>query len=780
MRPLTHGMMVRIGCEVSGTSRWVLTALAAVAAVLSGAGCSSEPVGVAISNGGSGGGAGTPIPVDDPLAQQCGQDGILCGEGCCTAGNLCSRFGRCIPQTSCTTNSDCSADSMCAGSICQPWDILPEGRRFADTCRTDVDLPSVIPEVQCQWPGTALPTAFPEQVQVISTPMVIDFDSDNDPTSSNPSIVFISYQGIFNQNTGSIRVIDGETCALQDTITGQFPFTPQVPVALGDINGDGRPDIVAADEEPVGAAIRSGIAIFELDGTGPVPKFKSMANGRIRSSGTGKILGFALHDVDGDDRPEIFTEKTMLRYDETQGLINASALQPTGRPELNSMEPPVVIDVDGDRVPEVITPQGVFTWDILNTQFVDKVRGGTQPLWNSSDGDTQGKFIASANLGEFATGLPQGKDSAELVVVGHNGNLWVKTVDGSIRFSMTDAGLRASGPPVIADIDGDGRMEFASGGLGTLTVFDLDCARGDSFNEAGCSGEENADGMVWSVQTQGAFSGLAVFDFNGDRKAELVYADQCYMRVFDGISGDVLFSTPRMSTTQWEYPVVADTDGDRNSEIVTVSNDNDGSVTCPPNDPLNPSVAFQRTHGVTVWKEQRDRWAGSRPVWNQHNYFVTNVRDNGTIPSMTEVQSHWEAGGPNTFRQNVQGATGKSLSLVDVTTAGAAKFECDSEGTATVQIDLCNRGASPVRSDATEIALVNAAERTRVLCRQRNEQAIQPGACIEVSCDISAPDRANPIDLQILGDPLAQVEECNEDNNVSIISRVSCGVISVE
>jgi uncharacterized membrane protein len=123
----------------------------------------------------------------------------------------------------------------------------------------------------------------------------------------------------------------------------------------------------------------------------------------------------------------------------------------------------------------------------------------------------------------------------------------------------------------------------------------------------------------------------------------------------------------------------------------------------------------------------------------------------------------------------VQGATGKSLSLVDVTTAGASSFECKAGGVATVQVDLCNRGAAPLRPDETEIALVNANQPTRVLCQQRNAAAIDPGKCIEVTCDVPAPARAEPFDLQILGDPKAQVSECNENNNVSIISRVSCG-----
>jgi hypothetical protein len=501
----------------------------------------------------------------------------------------------------------------------------------------------------------------------------------------------------------------------------------------------------------------------------------------VQSNSTGIITGFALHDVTNDDIPEIFTEKTMLHFDpDFDGLVDVSAIIPSGHAPLTTVEPPTVVDVDGDRLAEVVTPQGVFTWDTLNNVFLDKSRGGSAALWNPEELiDLNGAFMGMANLRDnWATGLPQGIDSAELVVVGHDGSLYVRQVDGQTRLRVNDPGL-AGGPPVIADIDGDGRMEFASGGIDKLTVFDLDCTS-NFFNQQGCergSGEERPNGVVWEAETQGAKSGLAVFDFDGDGRTELVYADQCFMRVYDGLTGTVLFSTPRMSTTQFEYPVVADTDGDGFSEIVTASNDNDSSITCPDVDPYNQNsrVEFKPTHGVTVWKEKDDRWAGSRPIWNQHNYYVTNVRDNGTIPRMGEVETHWLAGGPNTFRQNVQGTTGKSLSLVDVTTAGVPTFDCKpAQSLATVTVDLCNRGATMLPRDQTEIALVNVARPTNVLCQQRNDRDIPSGQCIEVSCDIRVTPRSAPFDLMIMGDPLSQVDECIEDNNRSVISGVVC------
>ena len=175
-----------------------------------------------------------------------------------------------------------------------------------------------------------------------------------------------------------------------------------------------------------------------------------------------------------------------------------------------------------------------------------------------------------------------------------------------------------------------------------------------------------------------------------------------------------------------------------------------------------------------MWKEEKDRWAGSRPIWNQHNYFVNNVRDDGTIPPMSEVQATWTAGGPNSVRQHVQGATGRPLSLADVTTAGVAEFTCNpAVGTATVTVDLCNRGTVALRPGEAELAMIK--DSTNILCQKSNEDLLESGNCAEIECDIPVTPSAPAFDLTIMGDPSSKVQECFEGNNRSIISGVSCG-----
>ncbi|MFO0568397.1 MAG: hypothetical protein U0263_22235 [Polyangiaceae bacterium] len=64
-------------------------------------------------------------------------------------------------------------------------------------------------------------------------------------------------------------------------------------------------------------------------------------------------------------------------------------------------------------------------------------------------------------------------------------------------------------------------------------------------------------GILWSRRTQDISSnitGSSVFDFEDDGKAEVVYADEVFVRVYDGTSGKVLFSQFRSSCTWYENP----------------------------------------------------------------------------------------------------------------------------------------------------------------------------------------------------------------------------------
>ncbi|UJR87244.1 Hypothetical protein I5071_360 (plasmid) [Sandaracinus amylolyticus] len=177
-----------------------------------------------------------------------------------------------------------------------------------------------------------------------------------------------------------------------------------------------------------------------------------------------------------------------------------------------------------------------------------------------------------------------------------------------------------------------------------------------------------------------------MFDFNADGRAEVVYGDECFVRVYDGRNGEAVFSQGHFSYTWLEYITIADPDGDGSAEMIVGSSDQcrtDGY--CPAIDPIHAGVACETNEdcvsgscdqgycrctndaecpatyscagalegtpgtgdvcraqhagchaGIRVFRDNRDRWASSRTIWNQHAYHVTNVEDDGTIVGSIE------------------------------------------------------------------------------------------------------------------------------------------------
>src|SRR5207245_3155482 len=75
-----------------------------------------------------------------------------------------------------------------------------------------------------------------------------------------------------------------------------------------------------------------------------------------------------------------------------------------------------------------------------------------------------------------------------------------------------------------------------------------------------------------STDRSAGSTGSSVFDFDGDLRAEVVYADETRLRIFDGATGTVEYETCNTSFTAFEYPVIADVDADDHAEIVVASN----------------------------------------------------------------------------------------------------------------------------------------------------------------------------------------------------------------
>ena len=76
---------------------------------------------------------------------------------------------------------------------------------------------------------------------------------------------------------------------------------------------------------------------------------------------------------------------------------------------------------------------------------------------------------------------------------------------------------------------------------------------------------------------------------------------------------------------------------------MVVDVDNDGSAEI-----LIVSISGQPA--LQVLRDADDRWIQARRIWNQHAYYVTNVREDSTIPQVPV--DNWKVF--NTFRTNAQ------------------------------------------------------------------------------------------------------------------------------
>jgi hypothetical protein len=765
--------------------------------------CGSKPMGMT----GDGGGTG---------------DAATCAT-MCTTGDVC-RFGVCVPTpASCNANSDCLGDTYCdvADHECLPWGIGPGGQ--SDPMCTRTTTPGVFfPGVQCEWLGPPAGDPYPDHKNVLSTPMVVDFGGAADPELSRPSIVFVSYnftdggaqscEGTDPSYFGVIRVIDGRTCEQQASIA-MPTIIASSSVALGDLTGDGRPEIVAA-------RTGGGLAAWTADGMGGYQLLWQTTSNF--AAGACDWSGPQIHDLDDDGIPEV------VFYGAVYDAMGNTLDEHLGLLPYNNGIIPIVADVDRDGIPELVTGDQLYSWDAATKQWAPKRAIGARGQ------------IAVADLGTYPMDPTMDDRThtdgyAEIVSISA-GTAYVYNLYGRLLFSSILPGGGTGGPPTIADFDGDGRAEFASAGGSDYTVFDLDCL-GTAGTPATCA-SGRTDGILWSDPSQDLSSnvtGSSVFDFEGDGAAEAVYGDECFTRVYNGTTGEVKYSRYRTSCTWYENPIVADVDADYNAELVVTSNTN-CAVSCPAVDPIfdgvkcfdqadcpssttcgreapgdalgrcrctmdsdcggdgfvcldpiaGPSAAGKvcrasnpgpaTAFGVRVLADTLDRWVNTRRVWNQHAYSVTNVDEGGNIPKTSNWARNWDVPGLNNFRQNAPG-DGVGAALSPDLTVKDATVMCTASGMATVMIDVCNRGTEPV-GDGVNVAVYAGKPPTApVACVATTTMHLLPGNCQQVSCTWNGVP-GSAVDSSVVADDDGTGKgantECREDNNSFVVRGVSC------
>jgi hypothetical protein len=563
-------------------------------------------------------------------------------------------------------------------------DYTPGGTlSLVDECYVEVSTGTFTPVVE--WTKSSWATD-PSSNNIMMMPAVAslnDDDGDGDvDTDDYPDVIVVTYGG-----TGTLRAISGKDGTSLWDVTNQS-LQGQGAVAVGDIDNDGLVEIVACTS--------SAVKAFENDGT---LKWTS-------ASISGHLVGTsdapAIADMDGDGDPEIIVGRAIL---DNNGSILGTGSAGMGTTS-NVGTTSFAADLDGDGLQEVVVGNALYNMD-----------GSTQ--WTNGQSD-----------GYVGVGDMDGDGEPDIVVTG-DAQVRIQDRLGNVMCSNSIPGANSSagGPHTIADFDGDGEAEFGVAATSTYTVFESDCSQ------------------LWQKATQDASSGntgSAVFDFEGDGIAEVVYADETRIWVLAGPDGSVkLESTDHTNNTWTEYAVIADIDNDGTAEIVVP---NTGTRT-----------------GITVIGDADSSWRPGRKIWNQHAYSITNVEDDGSIPRTPDA--NWKS--YNNFRSGdlTAGSGGAWPDLV-VQIAAVCEDECD-RGRFFATLQVGNQGHTDITDPVEVLLYAVTPDGTKQIASTVITSPIAAGELLEgVEVEISGIDEWIIYDLLVTVDESEAHEECDEDNNL--------------
>jgi hypothetical protein len=636
---------------------------------------------------------------------------------CCQSGEVCLSGACTAPGKACKDSFDCEAGQFCEPTLgkCLPQ---PTGVK----CEVKPQSVTFKPTVEWSWSGYSKDKTFHE---VVVSPAVADIDVDG-----TPEVVFTAYNHS-DSAKGMLVVLDGKSGKEELTVPHTtHNMSAWCGVALGNLDSDKELEIVAV-------ARGEGVMAFEHDGT----KKWANASGSLAEAATPTVYPHpAIADLDADGSPEVVVGGVVLSA-AGKVLMDKGMIGKNSQWVLTT-----AADLDEDGKLEVIGGNVAYRSD------------GTE-LWKSSAPDG---LPAVADMNQDGV--------ADVVNVGGGNVRVLDGKDGKVIFGpVAIPGGGLGGPPTVGDFDGDGRPEFSAAGKGKYAVYDLDCKPGGTA--AHCpSGSQ--DGILWSVTTQdisSSVTGSSLFDFEGDGTVEVVYNDECHLYVLDGKTGKKLMTEPNTSRTAIEFPLIADVDGDNNSEFVVPSND-DQIV----RDKCKPPG----TRGIRVFGDAADKWVRTRAVWNQHTYHITNVTSAGQIPQKEE--RNWDKKGLNNFRQNDQGEgvfnAPDLVASLEVKTSGCPK-------TLELRARVSNAGSLGVAA-GIKVAFYQGASgtTTSLVGTATTTKALLPGESEVVSVTFTLPaGNLGPFDFWVAvdddGSGKGAETECHEDNNDAAITGVTCPMI---
>jgi type VII secretion-associated serine protease mycosin len=299
-----------------------------------------------------------------------------------------------------------------------------------------------------------------------------------------------------------LTVVPGEDGHISDRrvfYDAKFFWPAQGTVAIGDVNGDGRGDVVLGTDS--GAQLFLQTSRGTLTDKGIIPGTTGGTVAVVPHAGGGRVVA-QTRDNDGDPRAlGVFTLRGGKWDRQIVGTLAATQIE--------------VGDLNGDGVPDIAATDG----SPVVTMFIDSGSSYTTRTITPQSGH---------GVGALEVADVTGDGRADVITTSERyaprGSVTVlPQVNGGLSYGGTASYAGSNGPVEAGDVDGDGRAELVITSARSLVILRV-----------------NADGMpgdatsvrLSPTDVQTPPNGLAVGDLDGDGVAEVVTRTSSFTYLF--------------------------------------------------------------------------------------------------------------------------------------------------------------------------------------------------------------------------------------------------------
>ena len=353
---------------------------------------------------------------------------------------------------------------------------------------------------------------------------------------------------------------------------------PVTSVILGDVNGDGKPDVLVTNSCAGNSFVCSTGSVSVLLGYGD----GTLQAGVIYSSAGWDAYGLATADVNGDGKPDIIMANecansttcnsgaVSVLLNNGDGTFQAGGSYPSGGAYALWL---AAGDVNGDGKADI-----VVTNECNNTN--DCSQGVVSVLLGNGDGTFQAPVTYSTNNDGESVVLADvnGDGKLDIVLASDGGSISVMLGNGDGTFQSAvsyDSGGVYSLGLAVGDTNGDGKPDIM---VANECLSPQNCSNGIVSVLLG-----NGDGTFQSAVTynSGGINAISLqaADMNGDGKLDIVVENECASDCSTGAisvllgNGDGTFQTAITTNIPqsegWHTIVVGDFNGDHKLDVAS-------------------------------------------------------------------------------------------------------------------------------------------------------------------------------------------------------------------